>query len=1783
MFGNPLKDVDLDLCPNKSHCIMAADSMEIDDALYSRQRYVLGDTAMQKMAQSHVFLSGIGGLGVEIAKNIILAGVKALTVHDTRHCTKLDLGVNFFIHEDDVTSQRNRAEATLHHIAELNPYVHVAASTVPLDETTDLSFLKQYQCVILTEVSLLLQKKINDFCHAQQPPIKFISADVYGVCSRLFCDFGDEFEVLDTTGEEPKEIFISNITQSNPGIVTCLENHPHRLETGQFLTFREVNGMSCLNGSTHRITVVSPYSFSIGDTSEMEPYLHGGIAVQVKTPKMFYFAPLQVHVAMLALNHFQENFGRGPNIGCLQDAEEMLKIAMSISETLENKPQVNGNVVKWLSRTAQGFLPPLAAAVGGVASQEVLKAVTGKFSPLQQWLYIDVLDIVTPLEKVGCGAIGCEMLKNFALLGVGTGQDRGLVTITDPDLIEKSNLNRQFLFRPHHIQKFKSYTAAEATLNINPSVKIDSDINKVCPATENTYSDEFYTKQDVIVTALDNVEARRYIDSRCVANLRPLIDSGTMGTKGHTEVIVPHLTESYNSHFESSFSHKPSLFNKFWQTYPSAEEVLQRIKSGESLEGCFHVIKTLSRRPRSWSQCVELARVKFEKYFSHKALQLLHSFPLDTRLKDGSLFWQSPKRPPFPVKFEFSDPLHYGFIVSAAKLFATVYCVAFTEKVVQTDETARKPDHIPVSSEDERNAIFQLEKSILSNEALEADLQMKPISFEKDDDSNGHIDFITAASNLRAKMYNIEPADRFKTKRIAGKIIPAIATATAAVSGLVALELIKVVGGYPADAYKNCFLNLAIPVMVFTETAEVRRTEIRNGISFTIWDRWTIYGKEDFTLLDFINAVREKYGIEPTMVVQGVKMLYVPVMPGHIKRLKFTSCEMYAGQCSQALLNQMDALISTSDLFRRMQKLVKPSADKKYVDLTVSFAPETDGEEDLPGPPNHLKKDYRARFCHGGGNMIDVQPGQNVLKLIQDCFERQPCESLLKTATHDNVAASKKTVSPVSQNKKNTLKDVEALCQSPARLLDPEDDHRSVGSPFPVEKAKSSSVVKLCFDGWNTPPPAKSCGKVEHLEGPQTGRDEQIVLAQGTEPVAMSSVQKEKTFSSALLAAVATGTRRQRYSAWLSPPSPPPPVKDQDTEIENECEFLIDESGGASFTSWISIPSKNKKSKKDGSATPCSKTQPSEKKTQSKKGKNRKAQVEALEPKLDHLNVGAFDFKGMSEPDPVSDSEDVLKSQSKKNTHTGKTKKGALWQDSPKQKKNTFWESEPDELISRSGLERKGSDAGQCKTRMPPSEDLSMTSSGHQQKRTVSPKKSLKSSKNLQSPSKASRHLVKPKLPKVKVAKKVAVSPKKKLKKSVQKSRNKNLQLQRQGSSDNEPVEEELERDPVKMSDVCTTPLHQKLETPVIQKSTVSKKRENVLHTLESPDGANNQTPVKAPLRPMDSVKNSGKKRLPAKYSGKIPKKVPHRTNKAVCPSPEDTESQTDSDSSSVQDKANKNQKLSDVKIKNNKRKRNRQHGPQDSFAAKEALNYESGPVLEHCDKFASGSKSCEQDDASSDNSEDLNYKLRELLSDDIARKKVDRRDIPASLDHNLADTSKPTIVLDPVTNEEVLLECINTGDSHACFFEDEAVEIHKKLNTSVFATGRLILKPLKEKGYQFVHMDTIAFYIVCGKIIATIHKTSYYLTTGDSFYVPAGNEYNIRNLLNEESVLVFTQLKVRLGSRRMNALLRVSECMWTKELMALKESVDDNVTELHRLLLASDVICFHLVGSDEK
>ncbi|NXG70197.1 CENPC protein, partial [Baryphthengus martii] len=568
-------------------------------------------------------------------------------------------------------------------------------------------------------------------------------------------------------------------------------------------------------------------------------------------------------------------------------------------------------------------------------------------------------------------------------------------------------------------------------------------------------------------------------------------------------------------------------------------------------------------------------------------------------------------------------------------------------------------------------------------------------------------------------------------------------------------------------------------------------------------------------------------------------------------------------------------------------------------------------------------------------------------------------------------------------------------------------------------------------------------------------------------------------------------------------------------------------------------------------------------KTEKKKDKTRKVPVEALnKQKEDDLDVRVHDFKGGSESDPVSNSKGkVFTSQRQNRTDTGKTEKAAVRQGSPKDVSET-----------------KASDAEQRKAKVVPSKDLPVPSAEHQQE--LSPKKNLRSSKNQQGSSKASQHLVHEKqtaqqtLPEDTVTKRLAKSPRKKLKKSVKKSSSKQPRLERvfPSSSESEAGEEEVEREPVKLNEECIPLLPQELQTSVSQKSGQSEKPNNVLHPLEAL-GADNKTLVKALEYLIDSVKNSEKKRLPAESSREIPKSICHRTSEGVCSDSESAESQADSDSCSVQDVANKNQKLPDVKRKSNRRKRDVQH----ERHVLEAVNAYNGVVL----------------NVFSVNSENLDFQASALLSDSAARQKIvmptntpnvrrtkrirlrpleywrgervnytvnpsgnlvvsgivcpetepprkikQKRDghkqkkdekrstTPAYLDHTLADTSKKTTVLNPVTNTEVLLRCVNTDIRHKCFYKDEAVEVYKNLSTSAFATGRLILKPFKEKGRQFVHMDTVAFHILHGKIIFTLHNTSYSLTTGSCFYVPAGNEYNIRNL-DEESVLVFTQLKV--------------------------------------------------------
>ena len=70
------------------------------------------------------------------------------------------------------------------------------------------------------------------------------------------------------------------------------------------------------------------------------------------------------------------------------------------------------------------------------------------------------------------------------MMGVAS-NSKGKIFVTDMDSIERSNLNRQFLFRPGDVQKLKSDVAAQAVKRMNPDVHIISHQNRVGPDTEN--------------------------------------------------------------------------------------------------------------------------------------------------------------------------------------------------------------------------------------------------------------------------------------------------------------------------------------------------------------------------------------------------------------------------------------------------------------------------------------------------------------------------------------------------------------------------------------------------------------------------------------------------------------------------------------------------------------------------------------------------------------------------------------------------------------------------------------------------------------------------------------------------------------------------------------------------------------------------------------------------------------------------------------------------------------------------------------------------------------------------------------------------------------------------------------------------------------------------------------------------------------------------------------------------------------------------------------------------
>lgn len=809
-------------------------------------------------------------------------------------------------------------------------------------------------------------------------------------------------------------------------------------------------GIEKLNETQWEAEVVGPEVVDLPfPRSDYGEYLTGGVIQEVKLPKIVDFhsfgdklkdpgefsmvdwskmeRPAQEHIGWQALRQFRKEHGHYPLPGNEEHQKAMLAMAVKINdahkeaktfhvETLDEK------LIKTMADGASGELNPMAAYLGGMVAQEAVKS-TGKFMPIQQFYYFDATECLpelgsVPAEErkatgdrydgqvavfgktfqkqlqnlqvflVGAGALGCELLKNFACLGIAT-EGKGHIQVTDLDSIEKSNLNRQFLFRPPDIGGMKSICAAKAVRKMNPHIKVHAHETPVGKDTEGVFDDNFWEPLDIVVNGLDNIQARLYVDERCVEFKKPLLESGTLGTKANSQVVLPYLTENYGAskdppekqiavctekHFPFKIEHVIQWAkNYFLKTYfeipndvnsyiDQPNYVVNMMENNQSanvqrekLEGIKGHLERI-KKGVTFDDCVAMARLDFEEQFSNLLKQLLFNFPADAKTRDGNPFWAPPKRPPIPQTFSEDNELHMEFVMSCANLWATIYGVKervrdkdyFHKALKNVTVPPFKPksnikikekddDQVQEGAEDDADAVKRLIEELPKPDWFKG-RQLASQEFEKDDDTNFHVDFISSASNLRAQNYEITNVTRHQVKGIAGKIIPAVATTTCMITGLVCFELFKVVQKKGIAAFKNAFVNLALPVAAFSEPlppakhmSNPNATPLEPATrcvpeGWTVWNTIDIDG--DVTIQEIIDQFSRDHNATVQAVASGSFQLYQVFFPAHKERLPQ----------------------KVTELWKKVNNKTELPAGKNYLELVV-LAEDAENDEievDLP-------------------------------------------------------------------------------------------------------------------------------------------------------------------------------------------------------------------------------------------------------------------------------------------------------------------------------------------------------------------------------------------------------------------------------------------------------------------------------------------------------------------------------------------------------------------------------------------------------------------------------------------------------------------------------------------------------------------------------------------------------------------------------------------------------------------------------------------------------------------
>jgi hypothetical protein len=293
--------------------------------------------------------------------------------------------------------------------------------------------------------------------------------------------------------------------------------------------------------------------------------------------------------------------------------------------------------------------------------------------------------------------------------------------------------------------------------------------------------------------------------------------------------------------------------------------------------------------------CIRAAFNRMIEDYRTSILNLCHSADAMEKSSDKK-FWTGTKRRPRPVDWTNPMPELMEYLYSTSGVYAAIWKVECARdraefEALVNDLNLQQPEWTPASEnvnlndgDDDGESGDNGDKA----EKLKADLYSFdtsglhpacPQDFEKDDDLNFHIDFLTAATNLRSWNYDIKASPRHTVKVTAGRIIPALATTTAMVCGLVDIEYCKLVLGLQSQGrqkFLNSNINLAAGSGNFTTFCPDPPVPISTGLklpqpeTFTSWDKIEITcgSDKEFSVERLVQHVEASFGVSVDRIFQ---------------------------------------------------------------------------------------------------------------------------------------------------------------------------------------------------------------------------------------------------------------------------------------------------------------------------------------------------------------------------------------------------------------------------------------------------------------------------------------------------------------------------------------------------------------------------------------------------------------------------------------------------------------------------------------------------------------------------------------------------------------------------------------------------------------------------------------------------------------------------------------------------------------------------------------------------